>query len=209
MRTIPAITLVKATPSLGTVYYIDLAEHEVGSDYRISPTRRLGFVEKDNSKWYAYSRRTDASVSVALGHLQTRKAAVQAVVTVFVRMLAEVEAHEIQDVINAAQARADQDAKPMLEGEDDKHVALVMPLGVIKALNGTSEGLGRDLRSLREYMGRGQGSLREFDINAYVARMIEHELIRRANVEESHAADEFGGDFGGYADAMYRRQTGE
>jgi hypothetical protein len=189
MRTIPAITKVKATPSLGTVYYIDLAEHEVGSEYRISETRRLGFVEKDGRRWYAYARRTDASVSVALGHFPTRKVAVQAVVKLFAQMLDEVVAHEIQETIKAAQVRADQDAKPALESEDDNPVALVMPLGVVKAINDTSEALSEELSLIRAYMGRGLGTLREFDINAYAARMIEHELIRRATLDEQQTVE--------------------
>lgn len=135
MCTIPAVTLVKATPSLGTVYYIDLAKHEVGSEYRISETRRLGFVEKDNSKWYAYARRTDASVSVALGHFPTRKAAVQAVVTLFVQMLDEVIAHEIQDALIKAAHEAEQahqrNVAHFEAGEKDA-LCYLMPLGQLR-----------------------------------------------------------------------------
>lgn len=123
--------------------------------------------------------------------------------------VAEIEAHTIQAIIASAQARADHDAKPMLEATDSP-VAMVAPLNVVHLLNGTNEQLACDLRALHRYL-RDSATLDLMTVSeyAYADRMIEHELIRRANVEESHAADEFGGDFDGYADAMYRRETGE
>lgn len=107
-------------------------------------------------------------------------------------MHAEIEAHAIRREILLAQRKADQEAHQVLTGSASQH-GLVVSLPTLRALLGSNEELAGELSVLRNYL-RNSCLLRLSDVRefAYRSRMVEHELIRRSEVERyANECEEF------------------
>lgn len=176
-----------ANRNMRSYYFIELhIVHVCTTDFGLSDSG-LGAVQKVGNTWSALVRLgfgQDETVRVHLDGFRTMAEAILALRTTVAQVCDERLAHNLNDAAKAAEAIADQQARAHLEEDDEKPLEFAWACGVYVPVTGTNEALSEQLSAIREYMGRGQGEVREWEINAYTARMIEHELIRQANVAE-------------------------
>jgi hypothetical protein len=102
----------------------------------------------------------------------------------------ELEAHEVALALLQGELLADREAPAVLVGKFTEH-GLVVPIATLRALLGPNEDLAKGLKEKANYLKHSPllllENVREF---AYTHRMIEHELIRRAELEEQFASAE-------------------
>jgi len=191
-RQLPLITKVKKSWPASS-YFIELHIVHIDTyDFGLS-SHNLGEVSKAGSKWDAMVRLDfgdRGSVRIPLRGFHSMRTALQVFRETVERVCDEFAAHAIQEAILTAKVEAEQDVQRQLALHDgDQPLAYEFELSTQRIV-GTNEALAEQLSAIREYMGQGKGSIREMRVNSYMARMIEHELVRRANLDEANTSEE-------------------
>jgi hypothetical protein len=199
MRTINVTKVKRSWPA--STYDIEL--HILHSPTALGlRSEHVGEVAKAGSTWQATVRLTFVSGRQVLRFLigfRTMREAIDALRTQVSLLVAEhfahqvnkaydlaydeIEAHQVAEAIAQSQAKADLEAEHLLIGAGTAH-GLVVSLPTLRALLGSNEELAQELKVLRDYL-RNSCLLRLSDIRefAYRSRMVEHELIRRAEAD--------------------------